>query len=92
VRQRGSTLLTKGHNENSGKKELPNAWMQAPPKQMHFSQFFFPWCETPPGNMNWVLSSPLFVMHESSLQMQACASHIYTEHYNMLKLRHKQAR
>jgi hypothetical protein len=25
VRQRGSTLLTKGHNENSGKKELPNA-------------------------------------------------------------------
>jgi hypothetical protein len=27
--------------------------------------------------MNCVLSSPLLVMHESSLQMQACASQIY---------------
>jgi hypothetical protein len=42
--------------------------------------------------MNWVLSSPLLVMHESSLQMQACASQIYKEHYNMLKLRHRLAR
>jgi hypothetical protein len=42
--------------------------------------------------MNWVLSSPLLVMHESSLQMHACASQIYNEHYNMLKLRHGQAR
>jgi hypothetical protein len=40
--------------------------------------------------MNWVLSSPLLVMHESSLQMQACASQIYKEHNNMLKLRHRQ--
>jgi hypothetical protein len=47
--------------------------------------------KTPPGNMNWVLSSPLLVMHESSLQMQACASQIYKEHYNMPKLRHRQA-
>jgi hypothetical protein len=47
-------------------KEVPNAWMQAPPEQMHFSLFFFPWCETPPGTMIWVLSSPLLVMHESS--------------------------
>jgi hypothetical protein len=43
---------------------------------MNFSQFFFPWCKAPPGNMNWVLSSPFLVMHESSLQMQACASQI----------------
>jgi hypothetical protein len=42
--------------------------------------------------MNWVLSSPLLVMHESSLQMQACASQIYKEHYNMPKLRRRQAR
>jgi hypothetical protein len=35
--------------------------------------------------MNWVLSSPLLAMHESSLQVQACASQIYKEHYNMLK-------
>jgi hypothetical protein len=42
--------------------------------------------------MNWVLSSPLLVMHESSLQMQACASQIYKEYYIMLKLRHRQAR
>jgi hypothetical protein len=53
---------------------------------------FFPQCKTPPRNMNWVLSSPLLVMHESSLQMQACASQIFKEHYNMLKLRHRQAR
>jgi hypothetical protein len=30
-------------------------------------------------------SSPLLIMHESSLQMQACASQIYKEHYHMLK-------
>jgi hypothetical protein len=48
-------------------------------------------CKTSPGNMNWVLP-PLFVMHELSLQMQVCASQIYKEHYNMLKLRHRQAR
>jgi hypothetical protein len=47
---------------------------------------------TPPVNMNWVLCSPLLVMHESSLQMQACASQIYKEHYNMLKVRHRQPR
>jgi hypothetical protein len=41
--------------------------------------------------MNWVLSSPLLVIHESSLQMQACASQICKEHYNMLKLIHRQA-
>jgi hypothetical protein len=35
---------------------------------------------------------PLFVMHESSLQMQASAFQTYKEHYNMLKLRHRQAR
>jgi hypothetical protein len=29
-----------------------------------------------PGNMNWVRFSPLLVMHESSLQIQACASQI----------------
>jgi hypothetical protein len=34
--------------------------------------------------MNWILSSPLLVMHESSLQMQSCASQIYKEHYSML--------
>jgi hypothetical protein len=38
--------------------------------------------------MNWVLSSPLLVMHESILQMQACASQIYIEHYNVQKKRH----
>jgi hypothetical protein len=54
-------------------------------------KFFFPWCKTPPGNMNWVLP-PLLVMHESSLQIQACVSQIYKEHYNVLKLRHRQAR
>jgi hypothetical protein len=48
--------------------------------------------QTPPENMNWVLFSPLLVMHESSLQVQACASQIYKETYNMLKLRHRQAR
>jgi hypothetical protein len=55
-------------------------------------KIFFPRCKTPPGNMNWVLSSPLLVMHESNLQIQACACQIYKEHYNMLKLRHRQAR
>jgi hypothetical protein len=40
----------------------------------------------------WIGYSPLLVMHESSLQMQACASKIYKEHYNMLKMRHRQAR
>jgi hypothetical protein len=59
---------------------------------MQNSQFFFPWCKTPPRNMNWVLSSPLFVMYESCLQMQACASQIYKEHNNTLRLRHRQAR
>jgi hypothetical protein len=29
--------------------------------------------------------SPLLVMHESSLQMQECASQIDKDHYNMLK-------
>jgi hypothetical protein len=53
---------------------------------------FIPWCKTPPGNMNWVLSFPLLVMREWSIQMQACASQIYKEHYNLLKLRHRQAR
>jgi hypothetical protein len=36
--------------------------------------------------------SPLLVMHESRLYMQACASQIDKEHYNMLKMRHRQAR
>jgi hypothetical protein len=41
----------------------------------------------------WIgYSPPLLVMHESSLQMQACASQIYKEHYIMLKLWHRQAR
>jgi hypothetical protein len=53
---------------------------------------FFPRCKVPPENMNWVLSSPLLVMHESSLQKQAWASQIYKEHYDMLKWRHRQAR
>jgi hypothetical protein len=48
--------------------------------------------KTLPGNMNWVLSSPLLAMHESSLQMQSCASQIYKKHYNMLKFRHRQER
>jgi hypothetical protein len=34
----------------------------------------------------WIgyFSSPLLVMHESSLQMQACANQIYKEHYILL--------
>jgi hypothetical protein len=36
--------------------------------------------------------SPLLVMHESRLQMQVCASQIDKKHYNMLKMRHRQAR
>jgi hypothetical protein len=52
-------------------------------------KFSSPWCKTPLGCMNCVLSSPLLVMHESSLQMQACASQIDKEHYNLLKIRRK---
>jgi hypothetical protein len=63
-----------------------------PPEQMHFSQNFLSSMHTPPRIMNWVLSSPLLVMHESSLQILAYASQIYKERYNMLKLRHRQAR
>jgi hypothetical protein len=54
--------------------------------------FLSPWCKAPPGNMNCVLSSPLLVMHESILQILECDSIIYKEHYNKLKLRHRQAR
>jgi hypothetical protein len=35
--------------------------MQAPPEQMHFPQFLSS-MQTPPGNMKWVLSSPLLVI------------------------------
>jgi hypothetical protein len=64
------------------------------PKKNAFSpKFFFPRSmQTPHGNMNWELLSPLLVMHESSLEVQACSSQIYKEHYNMLKWRHRQAR
>jgi hypothetical protein len=31
-----------------GDKELPNAWMHAPPEQMHFSQIFFPLMQNSP--------------------------------------------
>jgi hypothetical protein len=68
-----------------------DAKLQAPPEQMHFSHFSSLDAKLP-LDMNWVHSSPLLVMHESSLQMQACASQMYKEHYNMLKLRHRQAR
>jgi hypothetical protein len=37
--------------------------------------------------LNSILFSPLLVMHESRLQMQACASQIDNEHYNMLEIR-----
>jgi hypothetical protein len=74
------------------RKRAPKCMNANSPEQMHFPQFFFRRCKTPPGNKNWVLSSPLLVMHESSLQMQACASQIYEEHCNMLKLRNRQAR
>jgi hypothetical protein len=74
------------------RQRAPKCMSAIPPKQMHFSQIFSLDAKLPPGNMNWVLSSPLLVMHESSLQIQACASQIYKEHYNMLKVRHRQAR
>jgi hypothetical protein len=62
------------------------------PLNKYISPNFSSFDAKPPAKMNWVLSSPLLVMHESSLQMQAYASEIYKEHYNMLKLRHRQAR
>jgi hypothetical protein len=54
---------------------------------------FVPIDATLPLVMNWMhIFSPLLVIHESRLEMQACASQIDKEHYNMLKMRHRQAR
>jgi hypothetical protein len=64
----------KSTTKKSGEKELPNAWMQAPPWTNAFSPNFLSSMQTPPGIMNWVLFSPLLIMHELSLQVQACAS------------------
>jgi hypothetical protein len=39
--------------------------------------------------LNWMHFTPLLVMHESSLQMQAWASQIDNDHYKMLGMRHR---
>jgi hypothetical protein len=44
-----------------------------------------PCCTFLPKQELGTISPPLLVMHESSLQMQDCASQIDKEHYNMLK-------
>jgi hypothetical protein len=68
--------------------------MQTPPKQMRanvgkllhaFRPLFLPIVMQ--DELGTFL--PLLIMHESSLQMQAYASQIDKEHYNMLEMRHR---
>jgi hypothetical protein len=87
VRQKGSTPSA---NEKTKieKKRAPKCMNASSPLNKCISpNFSYLDVKTPPGNMNWVLPPPLLVIHESSLQMQACASQIYKEHRSMPKLR-----
>jgi hypothetical protein len=90
VRQKGSTPSEKEQSTNQVTKSSP-CMNASPPGQNHKNVGIHPLHAFLPldAKLNWVHFSPLFVMHESSLQMQACASQINKEHYNMLEMRHR---
>jgi hypothetical protein len=86
VRQKGSTPSAKNTTKIQAKKSSQKHECKLPLNKCISPTFSSLDAKTPPYNHELGTFLPLLVMHESCLQMQACASQIYKEHYNMLKI------